>query len=212
MVRRHRLRRGRRLHYRKFLAAMNLFVDTETSDLWHDDLPADHPSQPHIIQIAAKLCDDAGEEHAAYHAIVRPNDWSITPQAQAIHGISERRAYRVGVPVLTAMTALRGMASMAKRAVNHGMDFDRRMIVGELRRLGSKADWFDRDLEFWCTMEEGAVVMALPGPIAGVGKYPTLGEAHAFFVPDVPFVETHDARLDMEAAARIYWAMVRMRQ
>jgi hypothetical protein len=35
-----------------------LFFDTETSGLWRRDLPEDHQDQPHLVSLAAQLCDD----------------------------------------------------------------------------------------------------------------------------------------------------------
>jgi hypothetical protein len=37
---------------------MILFFDTETSGLWRRDLPEDHQDQPHLVSLAAQLCDD----------------------------------------------------------------------------------------------------------------------------------------------------------
>jgi hypothetical protein len=38
---------------------MIIFFDTETNGLWRRDLNAeDHQDQPHMVSLAAQLCDD----------------------------------------------------------------------------------------------------------------------------------------------------------
>ena len=39
---------------------MPLFFDTETTGFPNEKIPYNHPSQPHIVQIAAVLDDDKG--------------------------------------------------------------------------------------------------------------------------------------------------------
>ena len=37
---------------------MILFFDTETSGLWRRDLREDHIDQPHLVSLAAQMCDN----------------------------------------------------------------------------------------------------------------------------------------------------------
>lgn len=59
---------------------MIIFYDTETTGLplWRE--PSEHPDQPHIVEIASM------------NALIRPDGWTISPEAAAIHGISQERA------------------------------------------------------------------------------------------------------------------------
>ncbi len=51
---------------------MILFFDTETTGLFSDRLPIDHPDQPYIVQLAAQLCHDDGRPVAGFSLIVDP--------------------------------------------------------------------------------------------------------------------------------------------
>jgi hypothetical protein len=65
---------------------MLLFVDTETSGLIDFAQPTDHPSQPHIVQLAALLCDDDEDctVRETYQSIIRPDGWEIQTAAEAV--------------------------------------------------------------------------------------------------------------------------------
>ncbi|RWY82369.1 3'-5' exonuclease, partial [Pseudomonas aeruginosa] len=80
----------------------NIF-DFETTGIPEWKLPSEDPCQPHIVEVAALLCDAAGNTIDRFEAIVRPNGWEITPEMTAIHGISHEQAMDVGISEAEAL-------------------------------------------------------------------------------------------------------------
>src|ERR1700730_4702493 len=77
-----------------------LFYDTETSGLPQWSLPSEDPSQPHITQLAAELCDeDSGTVLAYMDFLIKPEGWTIPPELEALTGITNERANLFGVPI-----------------------------------------------------------------------------------------------------------------
>jgi DNA polymerase III subunit epsilon len=78
---------------------MILFFDTETSGLWRRDLPEDHQDQPHLVSLAAQLCDDEKVIHQI-SLVFSPQYQGFTIPEEAsdkIHGISSLTlAYQTG--------------------------------------------------------------------------------------------------------------------
>ena len=80
---------------------MNLaiFYDTETTGLPLFKEPDNHPSQPHLVQVAAHLVDmDTRDVVQSIDLIVKPDNWIIPDEVAAIHGITTEHANEVGVP------------------------------------------------------------------------------------------------------------------
>ena len=70
-----------------------LFYDTETTGLPDRKAPSDSPGQPHLVQIAAVLVDpETLEVLGRMNRIVAPDDWTISKEVSAIHGITHERA------------------------------------------------------------------------------------------------------------------------
>ncbi len=191
---------------------LDLFFDTETSGLWRDNLDPQDPSQPHLLQLSAELVSWNGRDartEATMSAIIKPDGWSIEPQAYEVHGISERRAYRIGLPLNVALSYFANMVRHVDGAiVNHHVHFDRAVVTAAIWRAGYADLWWRKlGNQFFCTMEATAAICALPGVIPGEPKYPTLDEAHARLVPEIPFHSRHDSWDDLQAAKRIYQAL-----
>ena len=70
---------------------LNVF-DTETTGLPQFKLPSDHPSQPHLVDIAALLYNEVGELMESFEAIIRPDGWTIPDEAARVHGITTEMA------------------------------------------------------------------------------------------------------------------------
>lgn len=188
---------------------MRLFYDTETSGLWREDLPYDHPSQPNLVQLGLQLFDAKWQRTGIFVGMIKPDGWSIEPDAERHHGISEARCSRHGVPLVAALTVLQGMCSNARQIIAHHNEFDRRVIRRELARLGSDGLWWQRHApNFFCTMEASTPVCQLPGQYGF--KFPSLEEAHHFFYPEHSYRTAHDAEADTDATVRIAQALERM--
>lgn len=183
-------------------------VDTETTGLWRDNLDLYDASQPHLMQLSASLVDSSRRRRASITAIMRPDGWSIEPEAERVHGISERTAHRAGVPVVGPLAVLRGFVSISTVVVAHHFEYDWKVIAAALKRAGSDGEWWRqaRDKSF-CTMERSAKTVGIPGTF-GPEKYPSLEEAHRFLFPSTAYESRHDAEEDRDAAERIYWALM----
>ncbi len=185
---------------------MRLFYDTETTGLWRDDLPFDDPSQPRLCQIGLQLYDAAWKRTGIFTALIKPDGWSIEPEAERHLGISEARCARHGVPIVAALTVLQAFSATARQIAAHHNEFDRKVIRRELAALGSDGLWWQRKAPaFVCTMETSTPICQLPGEFGF--KYPSLEEAHRFLYPGETYTTAHDAEADVEALVRVFRAL-----
>ncbi len=185
---------------------MKLFFDVETSGLpvWH--APASDPSQPHLVQLAALVTDDEGEEKGSFHSIIRPEGWTIPAQAAAIHGITDEIALSLGVPLVVALVAFSGFCLVATELVAHNLDFDLLMLRAACLRAGGNVRLFNRPRHI-CTMRDSTDVLKLPGR-RGQFKWPRLEEAYRHFHDGRDFEGAHHAMADVRACAAIHFALL----
>jgi DNA polymerase-3 subunit epsilon len=102
-----------------------LFFDTETNGKAIQGAHESAPGQPRVCEVGALLTDDEGNDVNFFSMIVRPDGWTIPPELTQIHGISQEHAERVGIPILTVLSAFRFLARPALRYVAHSAQFDR---------------------------------------------------------------------------------------
>jgi len=169
---------------------MILCFDTETTGLVQHKLPAEHPSQPHLVQYAGILANDAGRVFGALSAIVKP-PVDIPEQASSVHGITDDLADKLGKPLDDILgwheSAWRG----ADLIVCHNYGFDSRVMDAAIHRSGAPG-LLDR--EAYCTMEESTGLLKLPGKYGY--KWPKLEELHKFLFGEM-FSGAHDALEDV---------------
>jgi DNA polymerase-3 subunit epsilon len=196
-----------------------LFIDTETSGLPDFKLPIDHPSQPHLVAIAAWRGDwEEDEQVISYrgsiNAIVKPDGWLSHPRALAIHGITDEYARAFGEPLSDILTRLLDLVADADDGANggqliaHNHSFDHRMLLrsfAETRQDSSPLGL----LRPFCTMRaltDRIRLPARPGAPPGSFKWPTLDEAYQWlFNRDVPGRENgHEAMVDLLGCKDIF--------
>lgn len=186
---------------------MRLAFDTETTGLVRKDLPNSDPSQPHLIQLAAKLFSPKWEVKGSLKVLIKPDGWSIEPAAAEIHGITEAACARYGVPLGAALLLFKSLADQASEVGAFNLhSFDRNVIGTACYRAGGVGLWWTqaaRKME--CIMEASAPVCELPGEFGGF-KHPSLTEAHLRLV-GLPYEGRHDAEEDLDAAARVWRAL-----
>lgn len=193
---------------------MTLFFDCETTGLPNFNERARHPSQPHIVQLAAMLMADDGTELESHNVIIKPDGWEIPAEVSAIHGITNSIA-QCGIPEKTASELLLAMVKKAALIVAHNITFDKFIARIAMRRyeLITDADdlWW-KQLPTFCTMHATTNLCKLQGSFAGKFKRPKLQEAyqHAF---GEKFDGAHYALADVRACARIYrWLQDRQQE
>lgn len=189
---------------------MLLFFDTETTGLPLWNQPSEHPGQPHIVQLAAALCDDDCRIRAGFSLIVRPTGWTIPAETAAIHGITEEIANRCGVKEQTAVEMLVKLLGCAGTVIAHNLNFDRRIVRIALGRYvpGLCGSW--DAFPGFCTMREATEHCRLPPTermmAAGIRGYksPNLAEAYEILCGKALPPGWHDALADMRACRAIY--------
>lgn len=183
-----------------------LVWDVETNGLVRDDLPDDHPTQPHIVQLAAILLDGGFRHLDTLDLIIRPEGWRIPLTASRIHGITEERALAEGIPEAEALGRFMALAARAERRVAHNASFDTRVLRIALTRLLHAWDV----QPVFCTMEATRDLCCLPPTEAMVAtgrtwhKSPRLAEAYEHLFERAMRGAAHDALADCHACAEIY--------
>lgn len=188
---------------------MILFFDTETTGFFHDRLPVDDSSQPHIVQLAAQLCEDNGEPVSGFSFIVDPGigKISIPESASNVHGITNERAVQFGVSSEFALSAFTHLYQRADIVCAHNIKFDKGVMEAAIARHYKKVMPLRKPL--FCTMEAASPVVNLPPTerMRAMGmtkpKPPKLEECiRHFFNEDLD--GAHDAMVDVTACRRVY--------
>jgi len=176
--------------------------DTETTGIPDWAAPSDAEHQPHLVEIAALLCDAKGVIIDRFCAIIRPAGWIIPDEALAKHGITTERAMDEGIPEAEAVDAFLALQARADIRVAHSANFDNRIMRIAISRYHGKAcaDIFKAG-DSYCTGQNSRGVLNLPKK-----KMPTLGEAYKHFTGN-DLVDAHRAMPDALACARVYFAL-----
>lgn len=202
---------------------MNILAfDTETTGMpvWKE--PSESETQPHLVEICGLLYDSQSRELVdSYHAIVKPDGWTIPQEVIDIHGITNERAAAEGIPEAEALAGFLALHARAGLRVAHNQAFDARILRIAIKRYGAGATQEARDVladafkaaPAYCTCNSAKPIMQLPATekmiASGKGhwfKPPTMQEAHQHFLGK-PFEGAHGARADAEACARVYFAL-----
>lgn len=186
-----------------------LYYDSETTGLPVKGAPAGSPAHPHICQLAAQLVSN-GRVVAEFNLLVKPHNWGVPKEAEAVHGISTEMCERYGIGIKTAITMLVRLAQRASLGVAHQREFDNLLVWTELIRCE-----LANELAFWlqfpgfCTMEASTPILRIPPTprmiAAGYNKFknPNLQEAHTFFT-GTKFDGAHDAMADVVACRKVH--------
>ncbi len=193
----------------------SLIYDTETTGLPDWAKPSEDPAQPRITQISAELVDDDTREvYASFHALIKPDGWTIPAELEQLTGITNAKAEAHGVPMSMALPVFMSLWSRATHRVAHNESFDMRMIRIELMRhadLAQHADTWKKSPAF-CTCEQSKHVLKLPPTPKMVAKGmttpkpPNLGEAYFFFT-GTQLEGAHNAQVDTQACKAVYFAL-----
>lgn len=184
---------------------MKLFFDTETTGKANFKAEPWANGQPRLVQLAALLVNDKGEEVSHANLIIKPEGFEIPDEAAKIHGITTEMAYDCGVSLKAALSVFHYWWEASAMVICHNVSFDIFIMDGEFHRF-FKTDKWQKHIQTFCTMRSMTDICQLPGKY-GKYKWPKLQEAykHAF---GEEFDGAHDALADVRACARIYFWMM----
>ncbi len=191
---------------------MYLFFDTETTGLplsWN--APASNTSNwPRMVQLACLLTEPNGAIIEQRNFIIKPEGYTIPLDASNIHGITTERANQEGLDLNASLTDFKILLSKATHLVAHNVEFDEKIVGAEFHRKFG-ADPLPSKPKF-CTMKTPQVIghCAIPPFRYGSYKWPKLSELHIKLF-GVDFEEAHDASVDMQATAKCFFELRRLR-
>ncbi len=188
---------------------MYLVFDTETTGLprdWNAPL-SDVDNWPRVVQVAWQLHGPDGALIEARDFLIKPEGFNIPFGAEEIHGISTELARNEGVSASEALAAFQSALDRTQFMVGHNLKFDLNALGAEYLRLGWDESWIAKPVLDTMTPQTAALV-GIPGR-SGF-KPAKLGELHAKLFGQ-EFAEAHNATADVEATARCFWELVRIR-
>jgi DNA polymerase III subunit epsilon len=194
-------------------AALALFYDTETTGLpiWKE--PSEHPDQPHMVQLAAKLVNlDTREVLKSMDVLIKPDGWVIPDDVIAVHGITNERAAAEGIPEKDALDQFMELVAELgpnDSAIGHNESFDRRIVRIAVKRyldpLFGEGDPVPSDawkaIKSYCTCYKARAHTKLEK-----NKLPKLTEAYQHFMGK-PMEGAHSAGGDVDGCIAVYWAI-----
>lgn len=191
---------------------MYLFFDTETTGLPKNyNAPVkDVDNWPRLVQLAWILAGADGKTVEQFNCIVKPDGWVITEQASAIHGITQAMAEKDGIPVAEALKRFaRLLYDKGVTLVAHNIDFDYKVVGAELERLGWPVGFGSTPMI--CTMKASTEFCRIPSMNGyKTFKWPKLQELHRKLFA-LEFKEAHNAAADIQATARCFFELVRLK-
>jgi len=184
---------------------IDLIFDTETTGLFDFKKDYKHPSQPHLVELGMQLYQDR-ELIASVSILVRAKA-EVSKEALKVNQLTEKMLDDFGMPPELAMSLFLFYMHRADRLVAHNYEFDKMIVMTQLYRLGQEdAISYLNQKPYFCTKEASTPIMKLPGKY-GKYKWPTLDEAYRHFVDKNGFSGAHRAIVDVEACAKVLWAM-----
>lgn len=189
---------------------MELFFDTETSDMYKWKLPPTDNSQPWIVQVGAILSTE-DIIYSEINLIVYPDGRTISLEAGEIHNISPDLANEVGIYEPYIMNILKELINNADLLVCHNYKFDMSMLKSVWLRgnYDSTHLYAITNKPYYCTMEASTNLLKLSGKY-GKYKWPKLSELYRFLFNE-DLVGAHDAMYDVRATRRCYYELMRRR-
>jgi len=168
------------------LSQTSLVFDTETTGLVKNKLPPEHPDQPRLVQIAIVQLDDDFNVIQKVSMIVKPDGFTIPKEASDVHGITQDKAEKYGLPIETILSVFNQMCLQSDELVAHNLKFDQLLMRSEAFRNNVP----DRiqGMDTFCTMEASRNHVATPptGKMVATGitqyKSPSLTEAFKHLV------------------------------
>jgi DNA polymerase-3 subunit alpha/DNA polymerase-3 subunit epsilon len=177
-----------------------LFLDTETTGV--------RRYRDRVVQLAWALVDDNETVLSEECFVVRPDGFSIPPEAASIHGITTFLAREQGRPLREVLSKFSAAAESADIAVAHNLDFDFGILQHDFDVAGM--EYPCNGLIKVCTMKLSAEWCRLPKLNGRPGfKWPKLEELH-YRLFGRSFNNAHNALSDVRACRECYFELVRL--
>lgn len=194
-----------------------LVFDTETTGLpkFRNTPIADTKNWPHVVQLSFMLYDARKNnvlEEGDY--IIRlPDNVTIDPKAEAVHGISTAQCQREGLPMYEVFKHFSEAIARCDMLLAHNISFDKSIMMVEAARLGfdnifRKSD--GSELPEFCTMKSSIDLCKIERTNERTGKiyykYPKMVELHNHLFKYEP-KGLHDSMADILCCLRCYFMM-----
>lgn len=184
---------------------MYTVFDTETSGLANFGKSHIDESQPRLVQLAAILYTDGGQEIASLSTIIQPNGFSIPKQASDVHGISTEMALQCGISLKTAIEVFAEFVDISTTVVAHNAQYDLLVIRKAVHDLGHTGDIFSTKVVH-CTKDASTPILRIKKTSGNGYKWPKLSECYKYFF-GLELEGAHDALVDTRACAKVYEAL-----
>lgn len=180
-----------------------IVFDTETSGSIREMRGADpfreQDKFPHIAQICYAVVDNGDWENIRWNTyFIKPEGWSMDPESEKIHHISQKEIEEQGVPIREVLTKLNHeIASVDKSLlIAHNINFDFPIVKSEFSRAGI---FMSFPTTIYCTMLNSMDTMR---ESHGRAKWPKLCELYSYcFGKDIQ--DAHRADSDVKATIEI---------
>ena len=189
---------------------MYLVYDTETTGLpknWNAPI-TDSDNWPRMVQISWQIHDIKGDLIEVKNYIIKPENYTIPYAVVKVHGITTERAQKQGVALSFVLEEFNKALELSQFVVGHNISFDNNIIGAEFHRKG--IDTKLSEIKIIDTKDDGTDYCQLPGGRGGKFKWPKLGELHKKLF-GAEFAEAHNAAADVEATARCFLEMIRLK-
>lgn len=185
---------------------MICLFDTETTGFVNRQAPPKHPIQPRLLQFAALVLNEAGEQQSEHNfMIVQPAGTQIHPSAAAAHGLTLDIVNASGLTIQDAYARFKALREECSTWLAFNAEFD----IFIMRIFAAHAAQPDlmAGAALGCIMRPLVPVLKLPGRYNDY-KFPKLAEAHKFCTGH-DFENAHDALADVKASAEVYRWMLK---
>lgn len=181
-------------------------LDTETTGMLDFKMDTHHFQQPHIVQLAYKIYHKG--DCVISNSYLVQSEFDSHPKALEVHGKTMALRNKFGISYAAAMANFRQDMKQCDLLVAHNMNFDSRILQ---RALLHCFDDQELVLDFlgkpsYCTMQSTTAMLAIQGPRGN--KWPKLDEAYCRMVDRNGFAGAHDAMVDVQACAAIFFAII----
>lgn len=178
-----------------------MVIDTETSGIPDYRKGADAEGQPRLAELAIVFLDGEMMPESARAYYIRPNGWSMSPEAVAVNNLTDEYLREHGVDVSVALEAYSAGIMSGRVVIAHNAQFDCKIMRGELR-LAGMPDLFEQTRNV-CTMRSvSANMKGQVKKLNGKGGYPRLIDLASHFGIHYPS-GAHSATVDAAICAEI---------